>query len=102
VNCWKFYGKDFFDQYEIITLFIFKMERSQWYNSVLNSEKMRRMLMALQQYESPENVASYANDEDTDADLNNDASEFQREIRKPMRLRWGRSTGKAPSEQKVG
>jgi len=81
---------------------IFQMERSQWYNSVLNSEKMRRMLMALQQYESPENVASYANDEDTDADLNNDASEFQREIRKPMRLRWGRSTGKAPSEQKVG
>ncbi|XP_037711590.1 short neuropeptide F [Drosophila subpulchrella] len=77
-----------------------QMERSQWYNSVLNSEKMRRMLMALQQYESPENVASYANDEDTDADLNNDASEFQREIRKPMRLRWGRSTGKAPSEQK--
>jgi len=81
---------------------IFQMERSQWYNSVLNSEKMRRMLLALQQYESPENVASYANDEDTDADLNNDASEFQREIRKPMRLRWGRSTGKAPSEQKVG
>jgi len=81
---------------------IFQMERSQWYNSVLNSEKMRRMLMALQQYESPENVASYANDEDTDGDLNNDASEFQREIRKPMRLRWGRSTGKAPSEQKVG
>ncbi|XP_016923052.3 short neuropeptide F isoform X2 [Drosophila suzukii] len=78
-----------------------QMERSQWYNSVLNSEKMRRMLMALQQYESPENVASYANDEDTDADLNNDASEFQREIRKPMRLRWGRSTGKAPSEQKT-
>ncbi|XP_016962260.1 short neuropeptide F [Drosophila biarmipes] len=77
-----------------------QMERSQWYNSVLNSDKMRRMLMALQQYESPENVASYANDEDTDADLNNDASEFQREIRKPMRLRWGRSTGKAPSEQK--
>jgi len=85
-----------------LPFFIFKMERSQWYNSVLNSEKMRRMLMALQQYESPENVASYANDEDTDADLNNDASEFQREIRKPMRLRWGRSTGKAPSEQKVG
>jgi len=28
VNCWKFYGKDFFDQYEIITLFIFKMEQS--------------------------------------------------------------------------
>jgi len=63
---------------------------------------MRRMLVALQQqYEIPENVASYANDEDTDADLNNDTSEFQREVRKPMRLRWGRSTGKAPSEQKV-
>ncbi|XP_039483490.1 short neuropeptide F [Drosophila santomea] len=78
-----------------------QIERSQWYNSLLNSDKMRRMLVALQQqYEMPENVASYANDEDTDADLNNDASEFQREVRKPMRLRWGRSTGKAPSEQK--
>ncbi|EDW90483.1 short neuropeptide F [Drosophila yakuba] len=78
-----------------------QIERSQWYNSLLNSDKMRRMLVALQQqYEMPENVASYANDEDTDAELNNDASEFQREVRKPMRLRWGRSTGKAPSEQK--
>ncbi|XP_041675218.1 short neuropeptide F isoform X2 [Drosophila eugracilis] len=77
-------------------------DNEQWYNSLLNSEKMRRMLMALQQYESPENLANYANDEETDVDVNNDASEFQREVRKPMRLRWGRSTGKAPSEQKVG
>nr|AAN71535.1 RH17539p [Drosophila melanogaster] len=78
-----------------------QIERSQWYNSLLNSDKMRRMLVALQQqYEIPENVASYANDEDTDTDLNNDTSEFQREVGKPMRLRWGRSTGKAPSEQK--
>ncbi|XP_044315666.1 short neuropeptide F [Drosophila rhopaloa] len=77
-----------------------QLERSQLYNSLLNSQKMRRMLMALQQYESPENVASYANDEDTDADLEENTSEFQREARKPMRLRWGRSTGKAPSQQK--
>ncbi|XP_017117104.1 short neuropeptide F isoform X1 [Drosophila elegans] len=77
-----------------------QMERSQLYNSLLNSQKMRRMLMALQQYELPENVASYANEEDTDAELEENTSEFQREARKPMRLRWGRSTGKAPNQQK--
>ncbi|XP_052852717.1 short neuropeptide F isoform X2 [Drosophila gunungcola] len=77
-----------------------QMERSQLYNSILNTQKMRRMLMALQQYELPENVASYANEEDTDADLEENTSEFQREARKPMRLRWGRSTGKAPNQQR--
>ncbi|XP_030376766.1 short neuropeptide F [Scaptodrosophila lebanonensis] len=63
----------------------------QLYNSLLNSEKLRHMLLALQQYEES---APYATDD-------NDSAEFQREARKPMRLRWGRSTGKAPSEQKT-
>lgn len=63
---------------------------------------MRRMLLTMQQqYEAPGHVGSYANEDDNDADLEDDTSEFQREARKPMRLRWGRSTGKAPSEQKV-
>nr|Q29KK2.2 RecName: Full=Short neuropeptide F; Contains: RecName: Full=sNPF-associated peptide; Contains: RecName: Full=sNPF peptide 2; Contains: RecName: Full=RLRF peptide 1; Contains: RecName: Full=RLRF peptide 2; Flags: Precursor [Drosophila pseudoobscura pseudoobscura] len=73
-------------------------DNDQLYNSLWNSEKMRRMLLALQQYEAaPGHVAGYANDgDDTEAQLDEDTSEFQREARKPMRLRWGRSTGKAP------
>ncbi|EDW25587.1 GL26344 [Drosophila persimilis] len=79
-------------------------DNDQLYNSLWNSEKMRRMLLALQQYEAaPGHVAGYANDgDDTEAQLDEDTSEFQREARKPMRLRWGRSTGKAPAtEQKI-
>ncbi|XP_034668712.1 short neuropeptide F [Drosophila subobscura] len=79
-------------------------DNDQLYNSLWNSEKMRRMLLALQQYEAaPGHVANYANDgDDTEAQLDEDTSEFQREARKPMRLRWGRSTGKAPAtEQKI-
>ncbi|XP_020810353.1 short neuropeptide F [Drosophila serrata] len=80
-----------------------QMERSQLYNSLLNSERMRRMLLSLQQqqqYEAPGHVARFANEDDNEADLEEDTSEFQREARKPMRLRWGRSTGKAPADQK--
>lgn len=40
-------------------------------------------------------------DQDEEQDENNVEYQFQRESRKPMRLRWGRSTGKAPAEQKV-
>ncbi|XP_070132759.1 short neuropeptide F isoform X1 [Drosophila bipectinata] len=59
------------------------------------AEKIHNLFMALQQYESP---SSRPNEDEVD--LEEDSSEFQREVRKPMRLRWGRSTGKGPSDQK--
>ncbi|KAH8289998.1 hypothetical protein KR018_010108, partial [Drosophila ironensis] len=60
----------------------------------INAAKIRSILMALQ-FDGPREV-----DEEMASELEEDSSEFQREARKPMRLRWGRSTGKAPSEQK--
>ncbi|XP_017056736.1 short neuropeptide F [Drosophila ficusphila] len=51
-------------------------------------------LLQLQLEELNPNVSN-EEDNQTDEDF-----QFLREVRKPMRLRWGRSTGKAPSEQK--
>ncbi|EDW80376.1 uncharacterized protein Dwil_GK18728 [Drosophila willistoni] len=82
-------------QYEAPQLDNEQLERNELYNSLLSSEKMRRMLMALQQYESA--PADLSDTEEVEDDQ--DTSEFQREARKPMRLRWGRSTGKAPTDQ---
>ncbi|XP_068156569.1 short neuropeptide F [Drosophila tropicalis] len=82
-------------QYEAPQLDNEQLERNELYNSLLSSEKMRRMLMALQQYESAPTDLSDTEEVEDDQDT----SEFQREARKPMRLRWGRSTGKAPTDQ---
>ncbi|KAL7739854.1 hypothetical protein ACLKA6_003295 [Drosophila palustris] len=67
-------------------------------------QNMTRWLMALQQqYETTVAERSVGSSEDIDEDQydDNPENQFQREARKPMRLRWGRSTGKAPNEQKL-
>ncbi|TDG40730.1 hypothetical protein AWZ03_012847 [Drosophila navojoa] len=65
--------------------------------------ELARMLQALvQEYENPAGGRALESSEDQDEEQDEDNAEyqFQRESRKPMRLRWGRSTGKAPAEQK--
>lgn len=71
-------------------------------------QNLTRLLVALQQqYDASiaERAQRAASTEESDEDQEEDNSEsitqFQRESRKPMRLRWGRSTGKAPADQKV-
>ncbi|XP_064546971.1 short neuropeptide F [Drosophila montana] len=79
-------------------------ERTQLEREWLKWQEMTRMLLALQQqYDSSAGELAGGSGEDTDEDQDEDNSEyqFQREARKPMRLRWGRSTGKAPAEQKM-
>ncbi|EDV99065.1 short neuropeptide F [Drosophila grimshawi] len=84
-----------------------QLERDQLEREWLNVQELSRMLLAQkQQYEksAAERAAIdafYAIDSDEDQDENNSEYQFQREARKPMRLRWGRSTGKAPAEQKM-
>lgn len=46
-------------------------------------------------------VSTENSEEEQDEDNSDSINQFQRESRKPMRLRWGRSTGKAPADQKV-
>lgn len=67
----------------------------------------------LQQYDASEKVpidqlirglravSTEESEEEQEEDNSDSISQFQRESRKPMRLRWGRSTGKAPADQKV-
>ncbi|EDW11696.1 short neuropeptide F [Drosophila mojavensis] len=67
------------------------------------AQEVTRMLKALQQeYDIPAVERALESNEDQDDEQGEENAEyqFQRESRKPMRLRWGRSTGKAPAEQK--
>ncbi|KAH8376549.1 hypothetical protein KR093_000084, partial [Drosophila rubida] len=78
-------------------------ERAQLEREWQKWQNMTRWLLALQQqYDSTVAERAAGSLEDTEEDQDDDNSEyqFQREARKPMRLRWGRSTGKAPAEQK--
>ncbi|XP_062141978.1 short neuropeptide F [Drosophila sulfurigaster albostrigata] len=78
-------------------------ERAQLEREWQKWQNMTRWLLALQQQYDSASAAERAvgSVEDTEEDQDDNSSEFQREARKPMRLRWGRSTGKAPSEQKL-
>lgn len=70
-------------------------------------QNLTRWLVALQQQydasiaERAQRASTEESDEDQEEDNSESIAQFQRESRKPMRLRWGRSTGKAPAEQKV-
>lgn len=70
-------------------------------------QNLTRWLVALQQQydasiaERAQGASTEESDEDQEEDNSESIAQFQRESRKPMRLRWGRSTGKAPAEQKV-
>ncbi|XP_051858350.1 short neuropeptide F isoform X2 [Drosophila albomicans] len=75
------------------------LDKNQRERAQLDRDMTRWLLLALQQqYDFPSANGSV---EDIEEDQDDNSSEFQREARKPMRLRWGRSTGKAPSEQKA-
>ncbi|XP_030080532.1 short neuropeptide F [Drosophila hydei] len=75
-------------------------ERAQLERHWQKWQEMTRLLLALQQQYDNSAGAESGEDQDEDQDEDNAEYQFQRESRKPMRLRWGRSTGKAPTEQK--
>ncbi|XP_037927804.1 short neuropeptide F [Teleopsis dalmanni] len=75
----------------------------EFLNSLRDTEKLRKILLALDQYNNEANANTklfynknmYNNDENHDIDLTVTEDEFEREARRtaPLRLRWGRSTG---------
>ncbi|ALC40298.1 sNPF [Drosophila busckii] len=73
-------------------------ERNQLEREIMDST---RLLIALQQ--KYDHLTGEHSDESNAEDQYEEKmdEQFQREVRKPMRLRWGRSTGKAPAEQKL-
>ncbi|KAH8418779.1 hypothetical protein KR222_002557 [Zaprionus bogoriensis] len=77
-------------------------ERAQLEQEWQNWQSFTRYLLALQQqYDASAAGSAEDTEEDQPEDNLETSSQFQRESRKPMRLRWGRSTGKAPADQKV-